>query len=219
MVKKESPVYLFLGQDNFSKSIKFKRLKEEFLTKDIEHFNLDILYAKELKLPTLQERLLSLPVKAKKRIILIKDSHNLPDDIKEFLLRYLKKPQGKIILILDIAKSLPQDGFLRQAMPYAEVCRFRENTLRLDSFTLSRSIESKKTSYALRVLSQLLSNGEKPERILGGLRYSWENSIARPLETRKKLKALLNCDIDIKTGRLKADFALERLVISLCSLT
>jgi len=218
MVKKESPVYLFLGQDNFSKSIKFKRLKEEFLTKDTEYFNLDILYAKELKLPTVQERLLNLPVKAKKRIILIKDSQNLPDDIKEFLLRYLKKPQGKIILILDIAKSLPQDGFLRQAMRYAEVCRFREPP-HLDTFTLSRSIESRKTGYALRVLNALLRNGEKPERIMGGLRYSWENSIARPLETRKKLKALLNCDIDIKTGRLKADFALERLVVSLCSLT
>lgn len=217
MVEKESSVYLFLGQDNFSKSIKFKRLKEEFLTKDTEYFNLDILYAKELKLLTLQERLLNLPVKAKKRIILIKDSQNLPDDIKEFLLQYVKKPQGKIILILDIGKSLPQDGFVRQAIRYAEVCRFKE-PLRLDTFTLSRSIESRKTSYALRVLSQLLRNGEKPERILGGLRYSWENSIARPLETRKKLKALLNCDIDIKTGRLRPDFALERLVVSLCSL-
>jgi DNA polymerase III delta subunit len=68
------------------------------------------------------------------------------------------------------------------------------------------------------VLNQLLKKGERPERILGGLRYSWENSIATPLETRRRLKALLNCDIDIKTGRLKADFALERLVVSLCSL-
>lgn len=218
MVKKESLVYLFLGQDNFSKNIKLKRLKEEFLTKDTEYFNLDILYAKELKLLNLQERLLSLPVKAKKRIILIKDSQNLSDEIKEFILQYAKKPQDKMLLILDIHKSSPQDEFVRQVIRYAEVCRFKE-PLRLDTFTLSRSIDFKKTSYALGVLNQLLRNGEKPERILGGLRYSWENSIANPLETRKKLRLLLNCDIDIKTGRLKPDFALERLVVSLCSLT
>ena len=218
MVKKESSIYLFLGQDNFSKSIKFKRLKEEFLTKDTEYFNLDILYARELKLLTLQERLLSLPVKARKRIILIKDSQNLQDEIKEFILRYVKKPQARILLILDIGSSFARDEFIRQVIPYAEVCRFKE-PLRVDTFSLSRSIESRKTNYALRLLSQLLRNGEKPERILGGLRYSWENSVANPLETRKKLKLLLNCDIDIKTGRLRSDFALEKLVVSLCSLT
>lgn len=218
MVKKESLVYLFLGQDNFSKSIRLKRLKEEFLTKDTEYFNLDVLYAKELKLLHLQERLLSLPLKSRKRIIVIKDSQNLADEIKDFLLQYIKKPPAKMLLVLDIERFFPQDRFVRQAMRYAEVCRFKE-PLYLDTFTLSRSIDSRKTSHALGVLNLLLKNGEKPERILGGLRYSWENSLARPLETRKKLKLLLHCDIDIKTGRLKPDFALERLVVSLCRIT
>lgn len=217
MVKKESLVYLFLGEDSLSKDIKFKSLKEGFLTKDTEYFNLDIFYAKELKLPGLQERLLSLPVGAKKRIILIKESQNLSDEIKEFLLRYVRKPQGEMLLILDSHKSSPSDEFIRQVSRYAEVFRFKE-TPRLDTFALSRSIDSKKTSYALRVLGELLRNGEKPERILGGLRYSWENSVSSPQEARKKLKSLLNCDIDIKTGRLRPDFALERLVVSLCSL-
>jgi len=69
------------------------------------------------------------------------------------------------------------------------------------------------------VLNQLLRNGEKPERILGGLRYSWENSMADVFQIRKKLRLLLSCDIDIKTGRLRSDFALERLVVNLCCLT
>jgi DNA polymerase III delta subunit len=71
---------------------------------------------------------------------------------------------------------------------------------------------------ALSVLAQLLKDGEKPERIMGGLRYSWEKYSATPKGTSIKLKALLNCELDIKTGRLKADFALERLVIALCNL-
>lgn len=215
MVKKESLVYLFIGQDSFSKDIRLNRIKEEFLNKNTQHFNLDILYARELKLLNLQERLLSLPVKSKKRIVVIKDSQNLKEEVKEFILSYVKKPEESIVLILDVDKSSPRDDFTRQLIRYAEVCRFRES-VNLDAFTLSRSIDFKKTGHALWVLSQLFENGEKPERILGGLRYSWENSVSRSLETKRKLKALLNCDIDIKTGRLRADFALERLVVRLC---
>jgi DNA polymerase III delta subunit len=77
-------------------------------------------------------------------------------------------------------------------------------------------IESKRPDYALRTLSQLLKNGEKPERILGGLRYSFQRGPHTPLEIRKAIKLLLNCDITIKTGRLKPEFALERLVVKLC---
>ncbi len=217
MVKNESPVYLFIGQDSFSKDIRLNRIKEEFLDKNTQHFNLDILYARELKLPNLQERLLSLPVKSKKRIIVIKDSQDLKEEVKEFILRYVKKPEGRIVLVLDADKSSPRDDFFRQLMRHALTCRFRES-VNLDAFTLSRSIDFKKTGHALWVLSQLLKDGEKPERILGGLRYSWENSVAYSLETRRKMKTLLNCDIDIKTGRLKPDFALERLVVDLCGL-
>ncbi len=217
MVEKESPVYLFIGQDNLSKDIQLKRLKEEYLAKDTEYFNFDILYAKELNLITLQERLLCLPLKSKKRVILIKDSQNLREDIEEFLLKYVKKPYPKIALILDINKYVANDGFIRQLLRYSQVFRFKEPP-HLDAFTLSRSIDLRKTSYSLGVLNQLLRNGEKPERILGGLRYAWENRVTNRLETKKRLKLLLNCDIDIKTGRLKPDFALERAVINLCCL-
>src|SRR4030042_1398934 len=216
MVKKDS-VYLFLGEDSLSKDIQLKKLKEEFLQAGTEYFDLDILYAKELKLPSLQERLLILPVKAKKRIILIRDSQNLADEVREFLLKYVKKPQDKTLLILDTYKSSPNDAFIREVSRYAEIFRFKESP-RLDTFVLSRSIDFKKTSHALILLGQLLRNGETPERILGGLRYSWENSITHPQEIRKKLKLLLNCDVAINTGRLRPDFALERLGGRLCSL-
>jgi len=216
MVEKESSVYLFIGQDSLSKDIRLKKLKEEFLDPQTQYFNLDVLYARELNLKDLQERLLCLPLRAKKRIVIIKDSQHLKKDIKEFIIQYVKKPQDKIILVLDINKYLPQDEFIRQVSRYGEVCRFKEDA-HLDTFTLSRAIDFKKSNYALWVLSQLLRNGEKPERILGGLRYSWENSIADVLQMKKKLRLLLGCDIDIKTGRLRSDFALERLVVSLCS--
>ena len=212
---KDSSVYLFIGQDNFSKDIQLKRIKDEFLTKETGQFNLDILYARELNLNNLQEKLLFLPLKAKKRIIIIKSAQDLRLGLKEFLLNYVKSPYPKIILILDIARYNPKDEFIKQITQYTKAFRFKEPLL-LDAFALSRQIYLKRLDYSLRVLNQLLQNGEKPERILGGLRYAWQQATFGPLETRKKLKLLLNCDIDIKTGRLRPDFALERLVVRLC---
>lgn len=217
MVEKESSVYLFIGQDSFSKDIQLKKIKEQFLGRELEYFNFDILYAKELNLLDFQERLLSLPLKAKKRIVIIKDAQSLKENIKEFLLNYVKNPPPKILLILDINRHNPKDEFIRQITRYCKVVRFRE-PLHLDTFTLSRYISPRSADYALRLLHQLLRNGEKPERILGGLRYVWEKDTLNPLERRKRLKILLNCDLDIKTGRLKPDFALEKLVIKLCGL-
>jgi len=210
-------VYLFIGQDSLSKDIKLKRIKQEYLPGPLEDFNLDILYARELHLKGLQERLLSFPIKAKKRIIVIREAGNLKKDIKEFILKYVRKPISNIVLILDITQREPKDEFLDHIARYAQVCRFNESP-RLDTFTLSRQIDLKETNYALHLLSQLLKNGEKPERILGGLRYAWEKSIASPFQMRKRLKFLLNCDIDMKRGLLKPDLALERLVVQLCCL-
>jgi DNA polymerase III delta subunit len=211
-------VYLFIGQDSLSKDIKLKSLKQEFLPKELEQFNLDTLYAKELTLRVLQERVLSLPFKAKRRVIVIKEAQDLKEDTKEFILKYVKKPEAAVILVLDIDRYDRRDEFLNSIYKYAKVFRFSER-VQPDAFTLNRQISLRRADYALRVLNQLLKDGERPERILGGLRYAWERDVRSPAEMRKRLRLLLKCDVDIKTGRLKPNFALERLVVSLCGLS
>lgn len=215
MVKKENPVYLLIGQDPFSKDAKLGKLKEEFLNKETQSFNLDILYGRELTLKGLQEKLLCLPLKAKKRIIVVKDAQFLKDDIRDFVLEYTGKPAEHIALVLDMDKYDPRDKFISALSRRAQVYRFREN-VPPNTFTLSRQLAFRKVDSSLRVLNQLLKNGEKPERILGGLRYSLVESAGNHFEARRRLKLLLNCDTDIKTGRLKPAFALERFVINLC---
>ncbi len=208
-------VYLFIGEDCLAKDIQIKRIKQEFLTKELESFNLDILYAKELNLKGLQERLLCLPVKSTQRIIVIKGAQVLKEEIKEFISKFVIKPQRQIILVLDINEQDRRDEFIARISRYVKIYRFQE-TKRPDTFTLSRWITLKKPDYALRILSELLKDGERPERILGGLRYVWEKDSASGYEMGKRLKLLLNCDIDMKTGRLKPALALEKLVLSLC---
>jgi len=208
-------IYLFIGEDNFSKDTRLKRLKEEYFTRKSEQFNLDVLYAQEVSLRELQEKLLRLPFKAKKRLVVVKDSQRLKEEIKKFLLSYARKPYPHVVLVLDIQKYLFKDGFTRQMSQASRVIRFRESA-KLDAFALSRAIEGGKAHYCLDILRQILEEGEKPEQIMGGLRYVWDQDIRRPQKTKKRLRLLLDCDIAIKTGRLKAQMALERLVTQLC---
>lgn len=221
MVASESLVYVFLGRDIIGpdglsrKDQTLKKIKEGSLTKDTEQFNLDILYAQDSDLEGLQERMLCLPVKAKRRVIVIKDAGRLKADAKDFLLGYLKKQNKQLVLVLDINDYSPKDEFVRSLRRHAKVQVFNEER-HPDAFALSRFIDSKRTPEALRMLNQLLENGEKPELILGGLRYSWENSITNPADLKRKLRLLLNCDIAVKTGKLKPGFALERLLVRLC---
>lgn len=206
--------YLFIGQDNLAKDAQLKKIREDFLKKETAHFNIDSLYARDLSLKEIQEKLLCLPVDSPKRLIVVKGAENLKEDIKEFILRYLEKPYQQVILILDAGRYEKRDKFFNQVSNYAKVIRFKE-VQQADVFGLSRQIELRNTGGALRLLAQLLEEGERPERILGGLRYAWERDIAYSRTARKRMRLLLNCDVDIKTGRLRASFALEKLVMSL----
>lgn len=211
-------VYLFVGQDSPAKEIALKRIKEESLPKGLEQFNFDLLYAEELSLKMLQERLLGMPVESSKRVIAIKNAEDLKKEIEAFIIEWSKEQRENIILVLDIDQQVKKEHFIRNINKYVKILRFKE-TLPLNTFTLGRQIEERRPDNALKILSQLIKDGERPERILGGLRYSLENNMRNAVGLRRRIKLLLNCDIEIKTGKLKPVFALEKLVVNLCALS
>jgi len=208
-------VYLLIGQDIQAREGQLKKLKQEFLPKELQDFNLDTLYAKEVTLKDIQERFLAIPLKSSKRIIVIKEADSLDEPSRDFLLEYAKKPNKQLVLVLILERYDYQDSFIKNLSRIARVVRFKE-IANPDAFALNRQIELRRADYALRLLNQLLKKGEAPERILGALRYAWEKQGMRSLESRRKLKLFLGCDMEIKTGRLKPAFALEKLVIGLC---
>jgi DNA polymerase III delta subunit len=216
MVTKERPVYLLTGPDSPSKDSTILQIKEQFLPAHLQDFNFDRLYASDLRLKDLQERFLTLPVKAKKRVIVIKNAQKLSPEIKKFILDYLQQPAPHLVLVLDMDTVAYKDAFVRDLARQTRT--YVNEEPRLDTFVLIRQIESRKVGLALGVLRQLLDKGERPERVLGGLRHAFENKTHNSLATRKQLRILLTCDIDIKTGRLKPEFALEKLVVDLCAL-
>jgi DNA polymerase III delta subunit len=217
MVKKEDLLYLFIGQDYLSKDTQIRKLKETLLPKDSRDFNLDILYAKELNLKTLQERLLSLALKSKNRLLIIKDAHNLKEDARNFLLEYLDNRKSGTVVVLDMDKEIPDENFMAPLKKHARVYRFQEEPA-FNTFDLLRQIEAAKTASSLRILNQLLREGVRPELILGGLRSMARYSNS-PLKSKKIMRLLLNCDVAVKTSALNPAFALEKLVVSLCGLS
>ena len=62
--------YLFIGEDEFSKDVKIEKIKQELNLAKLDLFNFEIIYSKNLDLKTLQEKLLILPIKSRKRLIL-----------------------------------------------------------------------------------------------------------------------------------------------------
>lgn len=217
MVAKDGSLYLLIGQDTSSKDAKIKNIKDSLISKKMEHFNLDVLYGRELTLKLFQERFILFPVQAAKRIILIRQAESLKEDVKKFILNNLKAVLSKLVLILDAGRFEKKDEFLKRLLNFALVYRFAD-PLQADAFVLSRQVEFKKTDFALKTLNKLLESGERPERILGGLRFAWEKQAGGISGIKKRLKLLLDCDIDIKTGKLKPEFALEKLIVSLCAL-
>ncbi|MFH1577707.1 MAG: hypothetical protein ABIC18_01360 [Candidatus Omnitrophota bacterium] len=208
-------VYLFVGEDEFEKDIKLQKIKQELFPPGLESFNFETLYAKDLDLRTLQERLLLFPVKAKQRLILIKAFPKLSADIKQYLITYLEKPFPQVSLIFDARHIDRRDLFFNRISRSVKLINFRES-IELNAFNLGRQIVQKRIKPALRLLHDLLLQGEKPERILGALRYQLHQERLNSGDEKKKLSFLLNCDADIKTGRLKPQFALERLLVKLC---
>jgi DNA polymerase III delta subunit len=211
-------IYLFLGQDSRAKNAQLRKLKEQFLPRESAEFNYSALYGKGLTLKDLQENLAFLPVNSPQRILVIKDAQSLEEEPRAFLLRFAQCHPKETILVLDVEDDRKKDGFVSDLSRYARVQRFQPAARKLDAFALGDAVANGSPAAGLRVLSQLLDGGERPERILGGLRYSLEKERLSPADFRRRLKCLLACDIEIKTGRLKPQFALEKLVVKLCGL-
>lgn len=227
MVRRENLVHLFIGHDiigpdgSSRKSEALQRLKKEFLSKTTLEFNTDTLYAKETGLKQLQEVFLRIPAGSPKRLLVIKDTQLLKEDIRAYLLRYIAKPHPSLVLVLDFIPRDQNDKeevkFILALSRHSRVQRFRE-IRPINAFELSRLIEARRAPQALYILKQLFESGQRPEKILGGLRASWQRGLHSRMELRKRLNLLLSCDVDIKTGRLEPSFALERLIVYLCSL-
>jgi DNA polymerase III delta subunit len=214
MVKRDR-IYLITGQDAPAKDKAIKEIKSKYLPVLTEQFNLDIVYAKDLTLKDVQEKLLYLAASSGCRMIVIKQASSLKKDIKDYLEKYVQAPDPSVILVLEMEGFDRKDRFTLAISANATTRQFRQEMPNF-VFALADEIRAGKAAGSLRMLNQLLKKGQKPELILGALRSGLSRNTADIAYMRRLNKMLLECDMAIKTSSLKPSFALERLVVSLC---
>ena len=210
--------YLFLGEDQISKDIKIRELKNKlFPSFEATKFDYEILYAQKLESDTLKKALISLPALAKQRLIVIKECHKLSPHNKELIIEFVKNP-GPCVLILDSDKMETDDSFVRKLGSLIKVISAKGEP-QLNVFNLTRAISMRKQIDALKILAGLISSGEQPLQIMGGLVWYWKNAREGFSfdQFKKGLIALQEADLNIKRSRLKPEHALELLVVKLCS--
>lgn len=215
MVKKDNFIYLLLGDDVPAKEANLEKIKKQFLSDNLKEFNFDILYGSELSLRVIQEKILFLPFESKKRVILVKQIEDLKKDIKEFLVEYLQEPQDNLIFIFDSDEADLKDDFLKNISKISNIINVGTRQLK-DTFDLAKKIEEKEIISSLKILRKLLEDGEKPERILGGLRARWQKNNRDLDQYKRRIGLFLKCDQEIKTGKAKPSYSLEQLVVKLC---
>jgi hypothetical protein len=152
-------------------------------------------------------------VNSRRRVVYLAGVDAARKEMKDFLFSYAAKPYPHVVLVAEASVIERKDTALSGLARKVRVERFKEYK-RVDTFALCRSIEAGNAGQSLRYLRQLLESGEKPERILGGLRYSWERAAGGP-QTVRRIRQLLLADAAMKTGRLKPELALERMIVSL----
>ncbi|MDD4940328.1 MAG: hypothetical protein PHS64_07745 [Candidatus Omnitrophica bacterium] len=214
MVKRDS-IYLVTGQDAPAKDKVLSEIKAQYLSADTAQFDLDILYARDINLKGLQERLLYHAASSGRRIVVIKQAGALKKDCKEYLERYARSPDPGVILVIDMAEFDRKDRFCAAMAACAAVRQFRQDAYS-SAFGLVDEIRAGRTAHSLKLLHQLLKKGQKPEMILGALRAGLTRNQTNIGLMRRLNRSLLECDLLIKTSGLKPSFALERLVVSLC---
>jgi DNA polymerase III delta subunit len=211
-------IYLFLGEDTLAKDAKIAELKKNlFPSPEALSFDYELLDAHKLDPENLKKTLLTLPALVKKRLILIRNCHQLKTLHKDLIVRLMEKFLPYAVLILDSNEWEPNDDFLKN-LKNPRVVSF-SSARKCNVFDMTKAMESRNETEALKILDQLLGLGLHPLQIMGGLVWWWSKSrVGMPLDRFEKgLVALQETDLNIKRSRLKPEYALEVLVVRLCS--
>lgn len=212
--------YLLLGPDLKSKQEKIAELRQQILTSpEAVQFDCDILYAAKLEADTLTKSFLNLPAVAKKRLIIIYGGHDLKAREQEVLLNFIRSKHEHCVFVVESEQWSPEDAFVRKVKDvvkiFASAPEIKENV-----FAVTRAMERRQEAQALELLHQLFSQGEHPLQIMGGFVWFWGKTRARLSlgKFEEGLLALQEADMNIKRSRLDPYYAMEIVVVKLCSI-
>ena len=214
-------IYLFLGEDREAKEQKIAEIKKTCLpSDDALKLDYECLYGSKIDPSELKKSLIALPAISSKRLILIRTVEKLNTQNKKILLDFIQSENEHAVLILDSEETSAQNSFMNKISAAAKVMRFGSGTVKKNVFDMTMRMENRDSSGALKILEHLMSGGDHPLQIMGGLVWFWGKSKNR-LSTdqfKKGLLVLQEADLNIKRSRINPEYAVEIAVTKLSSL-
>jgi DNA polymerase III delta subunit len=212
--------YLFLGKDSLAKDHQIAEFKKKFLTSnEALEFDYEVLHTAKLAPAALKKSLLALPTIASKRLIVLRSMDKLDGHNKQLILDFFTSKASNLILILDFDEDNANNSFIKKLTPYVKIEYFRSD-VKKNVFDMTKMMTARNPKESLKILSDLLINGDHPLQILGALVWFWGKQQSRLSRDnfKKGLLMLKEADVNIKRSRLKSEYALEIAVVKLCSL-
>ncbi|MFA5272083.1 MAG: hypothetical protein WC412_07095 [Candidatus Omnitrophota bacterium] len=221
MASLRDSIFLICGQDYAQRRLIIENIKKKILQKTTGQFNTLTFYAKEIEIKDLQEKILLIPFDQKK-ILIFKDTENIPKAIKEFLLNNITKILSNNYILFETEKGyftndrrVAQDKFLNFVFSNSTVFKVGKY-VSVPSFSdFIASIRSGDLSTALYVLAKLfeVKSSDSERKVLGlqlfGVLVS-EVSYLKDRDLRRKcLKHLLKTDRMIKEKGMEPRLAIE----------
>jgi DNA polymerase III delta subunit len=212
--------FLFLGNQTQTKATKIEQIKAQHLkTPEARHFDCETLYADKLDKDDLKKALVSLPAVSAKRLVIVHLIERLKSDHQRIIEEFLGQKPGATVLVLDGERTDLKNEFYARLRSHAKVM-ICDDADKKSAFDMTKQIERRQSSDALKTLYQLVTEGEPPVKILGALVWFW--SRMRQKVSRQHFQQGLQClqeaDVNIKRSRLDPVYALEKCVVSLADL-
>ncbi len=210
-------IYLFLGDDLPAKDARITEIKNKFFKNSREalSFDFDNLDAGELGADALKKALLSLPVIAPHRLIILRQVHKLKSADIQVLINFCRKPAKHCDVILESGENTLK-GDLKDLPLY---CKSAVMALPQapNVFDMTRLITANRSNEALKMLNGFYRADVRPLAVMGALVWYWgkEGKLLGKERFERGLKSLEEADLNIKRSRLNPQHAVEKLVVEL----
>ncbi|MCX5681931.1 MAG: hypothetical protein NT079_06680 [Candidatus Omnitrophica bacterium] len=212
-------IYLLIGQDHLAKEQKISEIKAKaLLSKESLSFDYQILHGYKLDNGILKKALIALPALGTARVVLIRQADQLTAVQKTMIAETYEKSKKDLIIIFEAEGLDDNDTLVKKFDRKMKVFSFAPK-VRHNVFNLMRIILMGQKAEALELLDELLKNGDHPLQIIGGMLWAWRNARNKIpfIKFSQGLRAFQEADFNIKRSQLKSEYALEVLVVKLCS--
>lgn len=211
--------YLFLGEDLKAKDARISQIKSKFFSNpEAVHFDFESLDAAGLGPDIFKKALLTLPVVAAKRLVLVRNIHKFKSADIAALLQFLSAPAEHVELVLESSEGSLK-GELKTVAAKCQTVVLGD-AAGASVFDMTKLMGAGRAKEALAMLNDFYKSGTHPLQIMGALVWFWGKN-GRALDQQKferGLRALEEADVNIKRSRLDPEYAVEKAVVELTGL-